>query len=177
MRIVAGSLGGRSFQSPKSHRTHPMSERARGALFNMLGNIEGLTVLDAFAGSGALSLEALSRGASHVIAIDIDRGAISTIHSNAQDLGVEEQLKATRANVGSWSDNNPDKKFDLVVLDPPHDKLQLPVVQKLVHHVGSDGLLVLSWPGKQKAPQLEDAQLIAAKSHGDMQLVTYRRLS
>ena len=74
MRIIAGYLGGRQFNSPRSNRTHPMSDKARGGLFNALGDISGLTVLDAFAGSGALSFEAISRGAESVIAVDIDVG-------------------------------------------------------------------------------------------------------
>jgi 16S rRNA (guanine966-N2)-methyltransferase len=77
VRIIAGSLKGRTFSEPHGHRTHPMSEKVRGALFNALGDIEGLTFLDAFAGSGALSFEAASRGAKSVIAIDKDGPAYS----------------------------------------------------------------------------------------------------
>ena len=72
MRVIAGRLGGRNFDSPKTQRTHPMSDKVRGALFNALGDLGGLTVLDAFAGSGACSLEAASRGATEVLAIDIN---------------------------------------------------------------------------------------------------------
>ena len=84
MRVVSGSLGGRLFDSPRTHRTHPMSEKARGALFNTLGDIHGLRILDAYAGSGAITIEAESRGAQHVTAIDIDVEAIRTIASNVQ---------------------------------------------------------------------------------------------
>lgn len=174
MRIISGNLGGRSFQSPKGHRTHPMSERARGALFNMLGDIQGLTVLDAFAGSGALSLEAISRGASHATAIDIDKNAAAVIDSNAQSLGIDNQIKVIRANASGWSDNNPEETFDIVLLDPPHDKLQLPTIQKLARHTRPGGLLVLSWPGKKTAPAIKGLDHIATKDYGDMQLITYR---
>ena len=60
MRVISGKFGGQLFDAPKGHRTHPMSEKVRGALFSVLGDISGLTVLDAFAGSGALSIEAIS---------------------------------------------------------------------------------------------------------------------
>ena len=69
MRVIAGRLGGRLFDSPHTRRTHPMSDKARGALFNMLGDIEGMHVLDPFAGTGALSFEAISRGAASALAI------------------------------------------------------------------------------------------------------------
>jgi 16S rRNA (guanine(966)-N(2))-methyltransferase RsmD len=75
MRIIAGTLGGRTFESPHGRRTHPMSDKVRGSLFNTLGDIDGLTILDAFAGSGALAFEAISRGAEHVLAIEIDNRA------------------------------------------------------------------------------------------------------
>ena len=65
MRIIAGSLGGRVFKAPSGHRTHPMSEKIRGAIFNALGDISDLTVLDAFTGSGALCFEAVSRGVAN----------------------------------------------------------------------------------------------------------------
>src|SRR3990167_3157541 len=98
MRIISGYLKGRQFEGPKGHRTHPMSEKARGGLFNTLGNIDDLTLLDAFAGSGALSFEAISRGAKHVTAIDIDRSAINSVVKGAKELGIDDKLHAIRAN-------------------------------------------------------------------------------
>ena len=70
MRIISGVLGGRVFKAPNGNKTHPMSEKIRGAMFNSLGDISGLTVLDAFSGSGAVAIEAFSRGAEHVVAVD-----------------------------------------------------------------------------------------------------------
>ncbi len=71
MRVIAGWLGGQNFDSPKSNRVHPMSDKMRGAIFGVLGDIKGLTVLDAFSGSGALAIESISRGAKSAIAIDV----------------------------------------------------------------------------------------------------------
>lgn len=112
MRIIAGKLGGRQFQTPPGHKVHPMSDKMRGALFNILGDVQGMTILDGFAGSGALSLEAVSRGAAKATAIDIDKAAHTQIQKNIKDLQVEDEVKAIRANAGSWSNNNPDVKFD-----------------------------------------------------------------
>src|SRR3990167_11142159 len=101
MRIIAGRLGGQTFQAPHTHRTHPMSERMRGALFNALGDISGLRVLDCFGGSGALSLEAVSRGAKSSIITEVGKPAHQTIVKNIQRLGLQQEIKASLANVSS----------------------------------------------------------------------------
>ncbi len=174
MRVIAGRLGGRQFSSPSGHRTHPMSDKVRGALFNMLGDISGLSVLDAFAGSGAIAIEAVSRGAERVIAVDADKNANATVAANVSQLGIDKQIKSIRANVSSWSDNNPNEQFDLVICDPPYDRVQLPVLRKLARHVAPDGAYVLSWPGSQEKPGLPGLSCVTAKSYGDAQLVVYK---
>lgn len=174
MRIIAGSLGGRNFDSPHSARTHPMSDRVRGALFNALGDIQGLTVLDAFAGTGALSFEALSRGAESVLAVEIDKPAQRTIETSAKSLGLQRNFKLVKANCSGWSDNNPDKQFDIVIAAPPYDDLQQSVVAKLVRHTMADGLYILDWPGKAEAPELPGMEIVEQKSYGDAQLIFYR---
>src|SRR5437868_15008558 len=112
MRIIAGTLKGQQFQTPHSHKTHPMGDKIRGALFNVLGDIEGLTFLDAFAGSGALAFEAASRGAKSVVAIDNDRAAHLVIEKNVRDLHLQKIVKVTKANTGGWSIHNMENKFD-----------------------------------------------------------------
>ncbi len=174
MRIVAGRLGGRNFATPRSARTHPMADRVRGALFNTLGDIEGLTVLDAFAGTGALSFEAISRGAASALMIEIDRPAQKAISESMGMLDVKQQTKLVSANSSGWSDNNTDQRFDIVIAAPPYDDLQLPIVQKLARHVAQDGLFVLDWPGKIEAPVIPGLAIIEQKNYGDAQLVFYR---
>ena len=175
MRIIAGSLKGRQFYEPHSRGTHPMSEKVRGALFNALGDIEGLTILDAFAGSGALSLEAASRGAASIIAIEKDGSSHSVIDRNIKELEVGSAVRAVRANAGGWSIHNMEKKFDIVILAPPYDKLQHELLDTLAkRHIKKGGLLVLDWPGKQSAPEFEGLSKVADKNYGDAQLVFYR---
>lgn len=175
MRIIAGQLGGKQFQSPPGHKIHPMSDKMRGALFNVLGDIQGLTVLDAFAGSGALSFEAISRGAAKTTAIDIDKSAHTQIQKNIKDLQIEDYVKAIRANASSWSDNNPDAKFDLVLLDPPYDDLPHELLVKLTKHTKPQALVAISYPGNKQPPQLSGLDLITAKLYGDSQLAFYRK--
>ncbi len=174
MRIVAGRLGGRNFVTPRSARTHPMADRVRGALFNTLGDIEGLTILDAFAGTGALSFEAVSRGAASALMIEIDKPAQRAIQQSIVMLDVSGEAKLVSANCSGWSDKNPDRAFDIVLVAPPYDNLQLPIVQKLAKHVVESGLVVLDWPGKTPAPQIPGMQVVEQKNYGDAQLVFYR---
>jgi 16S rRNA (guanine966-N2)-methyltransferase len=174
MRIIAGKLGGQSFESPIGHRTHPMSDKVRGALFSSLGDVSGLTVLDAFAGSGALSFEAISRGARYATAIDIDTSAINAVVNSAEKLGIKKQVKAIRVNVSTWSDNNVETVYDLVLCDPPYDKIQIKLIQKLVRHIQSGGIMALSWPGKLEAPEVIGLRKIQTNIYGDAQLVYYR---
>jgi len=177
MRIVSGKFKGRVFNEPHGHRTHPMSEKVRGALFNALGDIEGLSILDAFAGSGALAFEAASRGAKSVIAIDKDGPAFSAIEKNIKDLNLQRIVHATRANVGGWSIHNMEKTFDIVLLDPPYDDLQIGTLQKLINrHVKNGGLAVFSQPGKEAVPEFERTERVADKNYGDSQLVFYRKV-
>lgn len=176
MRVVAGVLGGRSFEAPRGHRTHPMSDKVRGALFNALGDVGGLTVLDAFTGSGALSIEAMSRGAASAVAIDLDKGAITTVVNSLMLLGLSDKVKAIRANAGSWSANNPGTQFDLVLLDPPYDDVQHTVLARLALHAVSGGLVVLSLPPTATF-ELDSANFepLSIKSYGDARLIFYRR--
>ena len=175
MRVIAGSLGGRTFDSPRGHRTHPMSDKIRGALFNILGDIEGMSILDAFAGSGALSIEAISRGASSALAIDLDKEAYETIQKNVQALNLQEQITVMRKNIAGWSRNNQHMLFDIVIADPPYNDFRPVLLQKLISQVKPGGLFVLSWPGREPIRAFNGAEVLTAKSYGDAQLIFYRR--
>jgi 16S rRNA (guanine966-N2)-methyltransferase len=176
MRIIAGQLKGLSFASPHGHQTHPMSEKARGALFNTLGDISQLTVLDAFAGSGALAFEAVSRGAKSVIAIERDRLAQRTISENITHLNVEEQVRLIKTGANAWLQTSSDS-FDLVLLDPPYDDLQPKLLAKLANRSKIGGLAVLSLPPKTQIDLSPTHEAVAAHDYGDAQLVFYRRIS
>lgn len=122
MRIIAGDWRGRKLVAPKGDATRPTADRTRETLFNMLasrlGSFEGLSVLDLFAGSGALGLEALSRGAAHCLFVEQDAEAVKAIKSNVSALDAR-----TRATVqqGSVMSLGPAKApHDLIFLDPPY---------------------------------------------------------
>jgi len=176
MRVIAGRLKGREIKSPSGHKTHPMSDKIRGALFNILGDIEGLNFLDIFAGSGALSIEAISRGAKSATAVDVDQVAYSAIDRNIQELGLNNQIKAVRAHASGWSSRNTELKFDVLLFDPPYDDLQINLVEKLIKlHLKSGGLAALSFPGGFKPEKLAGSEIEHIKKYGDAQLVFYRK--
>lgn len=177
MRIIAGTLGSRLFEAPKGHRTHPMSDKVRGALFNMLGELDDLTVLDAFAGSGALSFEAVSRGATHVTAVESDRMAQKTIAANVETLGLQRQIKLIKTSTGAWLQTAKNPQFDVVLCDPPYDDLQPALLEKLTKTVKMDGIFALSWPGGQAAPFFDGLVQLNRRAYGDAQLVFYQKVA
>lgn len=174
MRVIAGSLGGRLFNSPHTRSTHPMSDRARGGLFNTLGDISRLTVLDAYAGTGALSFEAISRGASSAVAVELDKDAYKTIVANIQLLSLEDEVLAVRRQVGSWASSHLDR-YDIVMADPPYTDLRRDILLKIARLAKPSGIFVLSWPGREPAPKFDGFCLRYQKSYGDIQLVYYQK--
>lgn len=175
MRVIAGWLGGRTFASPHGHRTHPMSDKVRGGLFGVLGDIKGLTVLDAFAGSGALAIEAISRGADTAVAIEVDKRAHLTITENLDELGIKDRVKAIRAFAGAWSTRHQAELFDLIFIDPPYDAVPYRDLKSLPRHLKDGGTLVLSWPGREEALKFDGLQVVQSKNYGDAQLVFYQK--
>jgi 16S rRNA (guanine966-N2)-methyltransferase len=151
-----------------------MSDKVRGGLFNALGDIEGLTVLDAFAGSGALSYEAISRGAKHSIAIESDRRAQATIIKNIESLGLEDTVQMVKAYCASWSGRHQKLIFDILLMDPPYDNLQIADLEKLVRHLAPSGVMAVSWPGKLDRLELKELDIVSQKNYGDAQLVFYK---
>lgn len=175
MRVIAGELGGRFFESPDTTTTHPMSERVRGALFNSLGDITGKTVLDPFAGSGALSFEALSRGATSALLLERDRRAQKIIKRNIEDLGMQDRARLIAANCRMWSERNNDAMFDLLLVDPPYHDMQLSTVSLLIRHLKPKGLMVLSNQGRGSAPTVNGVVVVDMKLYGDAALAFYRK--
>ena len=118
MRIVAGTLGGRRLKAPAGRATRPTSDRVREALFSILGDLTDARVLDLFAGSGALGIEALSRGAASAVFVDDDPKAIAAIRANLEALDLEATVHKRAAL--AYLSNASDGPFDLVFLDPPY---------------------------------------------------------
>jgi len=174
VRLVSGTFGGRSIACPPGDRTHPMGERIRGSLFNILGDISGYTVLDAFAGSGAIGLEALSRGAAFVTFIERDKVAQNIIGENITTIGVEGRSKLLRTSVAGWDETSKHEQFDLIFADPPYHDLQLSTVARLVKYLKQNGLMVLSYSGRESVPTVNGVVVVDNRSYGDAALAFYR---
>ena len=174
LRIISGQFGGRIIATSPSYKTHPMGDRIRGALFNMLGDISGKRVLDAFAGNGSLGLECLSRGAQQAVFVERDRQAQKVIQDNIETLAVSDSAKLIRASVSSWSETSPDERFDLILVDPPYNDVQLSTVSRLQNHLQPNGLMVLSYPGRESTPTVNGVVVVDKRSYGDAALAFYR---
>ena len=174
VRIIAGEFGGRFIQAPSGQTTHPMGERVRGSLFNILGDLTGKTVLDAFAGSGALGLESLSRGAKKVTFIERDKAAQNIIVENITILNVQDQAHLVKSSVAAWDETAKDDYYDIILADPPYHNLQLSTVSRLVKHLKPNGLMVLSYPGRESASTVNGVVVVDNRSYGDAALAFYR---
>jgi 16S rRNA (guanine966-N2)-methyltransferase len=123
-RIVAGTLGGRRLVVPPGRGTRPTSDRVREALFgavDALLDLDGARVADLYAGSGAIGLEAVSRGAAHVLLVESDARAVSVLRRNVSELGVAATTRVAAAPVRRVLAEAPGEPYDLVFADPPYD--------------------------------------------------------
>lgn len=121
-RIIAGRHGGRTLRAPDGRGTRPTSDRVREALFARLDHLDALhgSVLDLFAGSGALGLEAVSRGAERAMLVDADRRAVAACRANVAALAVSEVVRVVQQSASGFLSADPEP-FDLILLDPPYD--------------------------------------------------------
>jgi 16S rRNA (guanine966-N2)-methyltransferase len=121
MRVIAGQWGGRRLQAPAGAATRPTSDRVREALFSILGDrVAGARVLDLFAGSGALGIEALSRGATEATFVDSSAAAVKAVQANLEALGAEADVRRADARVFLRGASREGRHYDLVFLDPPY---------------------------------------------------------
>ena len=168
IRIIAGQYGGRVIDAPANNnrRTHPMGERIRGAIFNSLGTrLADARVLDAFAGTGALGLEALSRGARLVVAIEKDRVAQSIITENIKRLAVEDRMKLIKTTVTKWADTSVGEQFDVIFADPPYFDPQLGSVARLQEYLAPDGMMIVSSPENEPSLSIDGLEKIDERTY------------
>jgi len=177
MRVIAGELKGQRLVAPKGWKVRPTSDRVREAIFSALGDrVEGAQVLDLYCGTGALAIEALSRGAGGAVLVDRDtRSALG----NVQRLALGDRVELVRADVGRWlaevSSTSFAGKFDLVFVDAPY-KLADRVAQDLNTHLPqllADGGRAVVESGARRPLQIEALELLRRRRYGAADVAIY----
>jgi 16S rRNA (guanine966-N2)-methyltransferase len=170
VRIIAGSRKGHRIEAPKGTTTRPTSDFVREAAFNLIGPVDGATVIDLFAGSGAMGLEALSRGAESCVFVESDRDACRAINANLDKLRLEARvlcrdvLSVISAETGT---------FDLVLLDPPYDReLDERLPSHLRRILAPDGLLVYETAAETE-PAIESLTVRTSRRYGSKRLTLF----
>lgn len=179
MRVIAGRLGGRRLVAPQGALTRPTADRVREALFSMLGDLEGARVLDLYAGTGALGIEALSRGAAHALFVEQSRNAFLALQENLRALelvGVTLALKQSVERSFVYVARH--APFDVVFADPPYALLQQAafVVGSLLCQEGvlaPSGRLVLEHAGRDRPPEIQRMKITLTRSYGEAALSFY----
>ena len=170
MRVIAGELRGRRVDAPKGTATRPTSDFVREAAFNLIGPVDGAAVLDLYAGSGALGIEALSRGAERCLFVDSSREACRTIGANLEKLGLRATVLCQDAVHALASERGP---YDLILADPPYE---LTTYDRLAPHfarlLAHDGVAVLQTPASVE-PALEGLHVRTSRRYGSARLTLF----
>lgn len=176
MRIIAGTRRGARIAAPKGLATRPTGDRVREAAFNLIGPVDGAAVLDLYAGSGAMGLEALSRGAASATFVESDRVACRTISDNLEKLGLTgARVVCADAN---WTVRREGRTYDLILVDPPYEawaELEPKLAEHLPRLLAPDGLLVVE-TGSRTEPQLP-LSLRTSRRYGSARLTLFEHSS
>lgn len=184
MRITGGSLRSRAIRAPRGQATRPTSDRVREALFGILGSagvLGGARVLDLYAGTGALSLEALSRGAERAVLVESARDALVVLRENVAALGLDDRARVLAADVRSVASRlerlGP---FDVVFADPPWAMVDAGEASRAIAHIAEAGLLapealvVLEHAARTPSPTVSGLTSDQFRRYGDTALTFYK---
>ena len=166
MRVIAGTRKGHTLIAPRGTDTRPTSDRVRENIFNLVGPVDGADVLDLFAGSGALGLEALSRGAAAATFVESDRDACRTIERNLEKLRLTGAEVACRDALSFLAAER--RRFDLILVDPPYDVVESVAVRLATYLpavLAENGLVVLE-SSSRIDPELPSLALRTSRRYG-----------
>jgi 16S rRNA (guanine966-N2)-methyltransferase len=177
MRVIAGELGGRALVAPRGWKVRPTSDRVREAIFSALGDVSGALVLDLYCGTGALAIEALSRGAERAVLVDRDtRPALG----NIERLGLRERAELVRADAGrwlaEWGEGGGEERFDLVLVDAPYrlaDRVGQEIDTHLPRLLTAEGRVVVE-SGARRPLRLTSLEQVRQRRYGAADVAFYR---
>lgn len=178
MRIVAGSRKGHRIDAPKGVDTRPTSDRAREAVFSIVGSVEGAHVLDLFAGSGAMGLEALSRGAAHAVFVERDPAAARVVERNLEKLRLRDAATVLRQEAARaiGAEAAAGRRYELVLVDAPY--AEWPGLEgllcELLPAVVAEGGLVVVETAAATEPQLP-LDLVTSRRYGSARITVFKR--
>lgn len=174
--MIAGRYKGRRLKTPTWDGLRPTSDKLRETLFNILApRIEGARVLDGFAGTGAVGIEALSRGAAHVTFVEQDRRAVALIQANLTACGIEADYNVSQGDVGAALRNG-SAPFDLILLDPPYELHPIsPTLEAAAARLSADGLLVLERATRREPDVPATLMRVRDVKSGDSTLTLMKR--
>jgi len=181
MRIISGSLKGRLINVPQSKLIRPTTDRVRETLFNLLNNrinFEDIDVLDFYSGSGSLGLECISRGAKYVTFIEKNFFIYKNLLENIKSLGVEEKCRVIKIDAADFSKRKPEKKYDLILSDPPFFKDDIYFVIKNLtanNYLKRDGFIVIERSIQSKEKDILNFKVEPFKIIGDACLYEIRQ--
>ena len=171
MRVVAGEFKGRRLVAPRGRRTRPTADRVREALFSMLGDVSGARVLDLYAGSGALGIEALSRGAESAVFVERDRAALAALARNLEATGAPGEVR--RQDVARFLARQ-EGTVDLVFCDPPYDgapAIAATLAAALPEILDEDARIVTE--SDKRNPLVLPLPLVVERSYGDTRIAIH----
>lgn len=182
MRIISGNLGGRVLQVPRHASFRPTTDRVKESIFNMLAHrmaFAGTRVCDLFAGSGALGLEALSRGAAHATFVERDRHSLMALRGNITALDVTDRCTVEPVPVESFlrRPRAAEAAFDLIVADPPYAlTLQGELLAAVRELLRTQALFVYEHDGRMRPDTVDGLELVLSRSFGTTACTIYQRL-
>ena len=179
IRITGGDLRGRMVPSPPSMKTRPTGSRTREALFNILQSVDGFRMLDLFAGSGIMGIEALSRGASHVVAVEMAHSQARLLLQGYKALSLESKLTLLEKNALSLDKDSlcASEGFDLIYADPPFKDMDYPDLRPYWEWLNPGGVAVFEAPSRNLPVWVKEADgagTVQVRRYGESSLVIYR---
>lgn len=179
MRVIAGIAKGRKLIAPKGPGTRPALAQVKEAIFNILGSVEDLRVLDLFAGSGSIGIEALSRGARHATFVENSRSALMALKKNLTNCGFTEQSEIVPYSVDRVLSHLRKKKrqFDLIFVDPPYDQnLVMPTLKGLEKVLADGGVIIVENSPRERVSDTETMAVTSVRKYGQTEIAFLKNM-